>query len=287
MKVGIIGTGMLGSAVGMRLIAKGAKLTVYNRTTSKTRNLSDAGAIIADNPASAASGCDIVITCVTDASALDEICFGSNGIAEITDNCPIVCDMSTISPDESKTITEKLASSSIVMLGTPVMGGPDAAAAGELVMMASGSEHALSKCRQILSIIACEIFYIGSAGNAYAIKLAMNLQIAMLALSISEGIMFVDKTCGNPKKFLKVLNSTYFGTGMSKKKAYGMIDGKVNPTFLLRNLKKDLDALSNTANKIGLDLPMGTSAHKIYKNATKNGYGNFDYTSIIEYLKKQ
>ena len=97
----------------------------------------------------------------------------------------------------------------------------------------------------------------------------------------------MDKSGVDPKKFLEVLNSTYFGTGMSKKKAYGMANGNVNPTFLLRNLKKDLDALTKASSSINLDLIMGEKALKVYKDATDDGYGDLDYTGIIEYLKKQ
>ena len=287
MKVGIIGAGMLGSAVGMRMITKGAKLVVYNRTISKTKKLSEAGAIIKESAADVAIGCDLVITCVTNADALEKVCFGPCGLEEIAKDCPVICDMSTIRPSESKEITEKLKEHSITMLGTPVMGGPDAAIAGKLVMMVSGSEKTLSKCNSILSLVADKIFYVGKTGDAYAVKLAMNLQIAMLALSISEGIMFMDKSGVDPKKFLEVLNSTYFGTGMSKKKAYGMANGNVNPTFLLRNLKKDLDALTKASSSINLDLIMGEKALKVYKDATDDGYGDLDYTGIIEYLKKQ
>lgn len=285
MKVGIIGTGMLGSAVGMRMIAKGAKLAVYNRTFSKTKKLSEAGATVVDSPADVVAGCDLVITCVTDAGALESVCFGPRGLG-IAKKCPVICDMSTIRPEESREITKKLEACSVTMLGTPVMGGPDAAAAGELVMMVSGSETRLSECSPILSLVAGKIFHVGKTGDAYAVKLAMNLQIAMLALSISEGIMFAEKSGVDAKKFLKVLNSTYFGTGMSKKKAYGMVDGNVNPTFLLRNLKKDLDALAGASSSIGLDLPMSKKSLKVYKDATDGGYGNLDYTGIIEYLKK-
>ena len=163
MKVGIIGAGMLGSAVGMRMITKGAKLVVYNRTISKTKKLSKAGAIIKESAADVAIGCDLVITCVTNADALEKVCFGPSGLVKIAKDCPVICDMSTIRPSESKEITEKLKEHSITMLGTPVMGGPDVAIAGKLVMMVSGSENTLSKCNPILSLVADKIFYSGDA----------------------------------------------------------------------------------------------------------------------------
>ena len=121
MKVGIIGAGMLGSAVGMRMITKGAKLVVYNRTISKTKKLSKAGAIIKESAADVAIGCDLVITCVTNADALEKVCFGPSGLVKIAKDCPVICDMSTIRPSESKEITEKLKEHSS-MLGSPVIG---------------------------------------------------------------------------------------------------------------------------------------------------------------------
>ena len=81
----------------------------------------------------------------------------------------------------------------------------------------------------------------GGTGTAHSIKLAMNLQIAMLALSLSEGITLTKKAGFDPEIFLKILNSTYFKTGMSEGKAHQMISESIEPTFTLANLKKDLD----------------------------------------------
>ena len=81
----------------------------------------------------------------------------------------------------------------------------------------------------------------------------MNLQIAMLALSLSEGITLTRKAGFDPEVFLKILNSTYFKTGMSEKKAYNMIDGKFDATFTLANLKKDITTINNAAKELGID----------------------------------
>ena len=114
----------------------------------------------------------------------------------------------------------------------------------------------------------------------------MNLQITMLALSLSEGITLVEKSEVDPKIFLEVLNSTYFKTGMSENKAFKMIDGDYDATFTLSNLKKDISTMISTSKKLGIELPMIMKAEKIYENAIKDGLGNNDYTGIIEYIKK-
>ena len=121
---------------------------------------------------------------------------------------------------------------------------------------------------------------------AHSIKLAMNLQITMLALALSEGITLVKKANVDPKIFLEILNSTYFKTGMSENKAFKMIQDKFDATFTLENLKKDISTMTNAAKSLGIELPMIKKAEEVYENAIKEGFGEMDYTAIIEYIKK-
>lgn len=114
----------------------------------------------------------------------------------------------------------------------------------------------------------------------------MNLQIAMLALALSEGIMLARGAKIEPEIFLQILNSTYFKTGMSENKAYKMIKDDFAPTFTLTNLKKDLDTINEAAKAFGLSLPMAKMANSVYQDAEENGFGELDYTAILDYLKK-
>ena len=114
----------------------------------------------------------------------------------------------------------------------------------------------------------------------------MNLQIAMLALSLSEGITLTRKAGFDPEIFLKILNSTYFKTGMSEKKAYKMIKDNFEPTFTLQNLKKDLDTINEAAESFNAELSMSKMASKVYQNAMDAGFSDIDYTGILAYLKK-
>ena len=166
------------------------------------------------------------------------------------------------------------------------MGGPNVAITGDLVMMVSGDKQSFDDCDKIFEKIANKVFFLGEAGVAHSVKLAMNLQITMLALSLSEGITLVKKANVDPKIFLEILNSTYFKTGMSEKKAFKMIEGKYDATFTLANLKKDISTMTNAAKSLGITLPMIEKAEEIYENAVKEGLGEIDYTGIIEYIKK-
>ena len=286
MKVGLIGTGMLGNAVGLHLLQSGYQLTAFNRTKEKTNELKKNGAQIVLTPKEVAENSEVVISVVKDANAVKQISFEKEGIINGNHKDLVVCDMSTINPLESKIIAEKFLEHGISMLDTPVMGGPNVAISGELVMMAAGNKNTFDKCKKLLDTIANKVFFLGENGTAHAVKLAMNLQITMLALALSEGITLARGANVDPKIFLEILNSTYFKTGMSENKAYKMIQDKFDATFTLKNLKKDINTISETSKSFGLELPMTKKAEEVYENAVKEGFGDLDYTGILEYIKK-
>lgn len=282
--VGVVGTGMLGAAVAARLAARGRDVFAHNRTPEKAAALEKAGVRAAESPAAVAERCPLVIVCVKDAAAVRAVALGPQGIAA-SGAAPAVCDMSTITPADSRAIASGLRGAGIEMLDTPVMGGPAVAERGELVMMASGDRAAFDANRGALGDVAGTVFFLGAAGTALTVKLAMNLQIASLAMSISEGIAMVRAASVDPREFLKVLNSTYFGTGMSRNKAYRMADGRYDPTFLLSNLRKDLRAVNEAAGTAGLNLPLASMAEEAYGAAVAAGLGGLDYTGILEYVE--
>jgi 3-hydroxyisobutyrate dehydrogenase len=285
-KVGLIGTGMLGEAVGLHLLESGYDLNVYNRTKAKTKKLAENGATIFDLPKHMAESSDLIITCVKDADAVKEVLFGNDGITSGKYTDLSVADMSTINPTSAQEISKKLHTMKIKSLEIPVMGGPNVAINGGLVLMASGDKELFETHQKIFKTIANKIFFLGESGSAHTIKLAMNMQISLLALSLSEGIILMKKAGIEPEKFLEILNSTYFGTGMSEKKAYKMIKNEYEPTFTLKNLKKDLDIITKTAKDFDAVLPITERANKIYDDALAAGFGELDYTGVLAYIEK-
>lgn len=286
MRIGLIGTGLLGNAVGLHILKSGYKLTAFNRTKAKTKQLQENGARIVDTPKEVAENSDIVFTVVKNADVVRRVSFGDSCISCGKHDGLIVADMSTINPIASKEIANEFAKKGITMLDTPVMGGPNVAISGELVMMVGGNKESFEKCREIFNVIANKVFYLGENGTAHAVKLAMNLQIAMLSLALSEGITLARGASIEPQVFLQILNSTYFKTGMSETKAYKMINDSYEPTFTLSNLKKDLDTINEAAQAFGLDLPMAKKANQVYQDAVERGFGDLDYTGILAYIKE-
>ena len=277
---------MLGEAVGLHLLESGYSLTAYNRTKSKTTSLEKNGAIISDTPKNVAESSELVITCVKDADAVGQILFGHDGIVAGKHEGLTVVEMSTINPNNAIQNSKRLSAEGINSLEIPVMGGPNVAIHGQLVLMASGNKDVFEANKEVFDVIANKTFFLGKSGSAHSIKLAMNLQISLLALALAEGITLTKKAGFDPEKFLEILNSTYFKTGMSEKKAHKMIKGDFEPTFTLKNLKKDLDIITKTAKDFGAVLPMAERANEIYSDALKAGFGEIDYTGILAYIQK-
>jgi 3-hydroxyisobutyrate dehydrogenase len=286
MNIGIIGTGLLGSSIAKRLASSGHKISAYNRTRQKAESLKNFGIQIVDSPKELASKCELVITILKDASVIEQIAFGDNGIAQGKHDGLIVADMSTISPILSQSIAKKFSDEGISMIDTPVMGGPSLAEKGQMVVMIGGKKEIYEKCKTVFDSIGERTFLLGENGSGHAMKLAMNSQIAILALSLSEGIILAKKSGLDPMTFLEVLNSTYFKTGMSINKGPKMVKGNFEPSFFLKMMQKDLDEIDYTAKKVGANMPMSKLANEIYQKAIREGLGDIDYTGILSYLEK-
>src|SRR5919112_781679 len=285
MKVGIAGLGLMGSGITRRLINSGHAVSIYNRTTSKAQHFSNK-ATMALSPRELAEGCDLVITVVTDFDAVKNLLFGTNGVIESGNPNLVVADASTISPSQSEYCAQHLRNSGIEMLAIPLMGGPAAAEAGDLVPIVSGSRQAFEKVRQVIENLG-RIFYVGEKdGSANTVKLALNLNIALIASGLSEGITLVKRAGIDPSIFIEILNSTYFKTGLSEKKGPKMVQSDFSPTFHLKNMLKDLELATTTAQETGITLPQTALAQQVFRAASNMGFSDQDYTSICAFLAK-
>ncbi len=285
-KIGIIGTGLLGRAVAVRLLNTGHEVIVYNRTIKKAESLREFGAEVASSPKDVAKACDLVITIVKNDKAVEEVAFGKDGIVEGRHDGLVVAEMSTINPISSRKIAQKFLENGIIMIDTPVMGGPNLVEKGEVVLMIGGDKKVYEKYKIVFDFIGNKHFHLGDSGSGHSMKLVMNIQIAILALGLSEGITLARAVSLNPETFLEILNSTYFKTGMSVNKGPKMIKGNFEPTFSLKMMKKDLDTINETAKQLGISLPVSSLANRIYQDAESSGFADIDYTGILAFIDK-
>ena len=156
---------------------------------------------------------------------------------------------------------------------------------GELILIAAGSKKIYNRAKSLLNDISKQVFYVGSNhSTASTLKLAVNINIALIALAFAEGLAFVKGTGLDPDIFLKILNSTYFRTGVSENKGPKIINDEYAPSFSLANMTKDLKLTLQTAYNSGLTLPTTASSHAIYKASEAAGLSKLDYTSVASFI---
>ena len=283
MNIGIIGTGLMGSAIAHRLIERGFKVFLYNRTKRRSDALVKKGAIRMGYPSDLGRKCNFVIISVTDGKAVKEMLFGDNGLVNSNNKRLIVVDTSTILPDDSIYCASLMKKKGYAILQAPIMGGPDATMKGDVITIISGNKKIIEKSRRILTSYSKKLFNLGNKdGAANFIKLGLNLNIALIAISLAESIVFVKKSKIDPAKFLEILNSTYFKTGLSEIKGPKMIKSNFEPKFFLKNMLKDVQLLNESAKHNGTSLSFASLAEQYFRIASNRGYSELDYTAILK-----
>lgn len=283
MNIGIIGTGLMGSAIFERLLERGFTVYIHNRTKQRADPLVRKGGIRVGNPSELGKKCNYVIISVTDGNAVKEILFDNNGLIYSNNNQLSIIDTSTVLPEDSIYCANLMKRKGYAMIQAPIMGGPDATRKGDVISIVSGDKKTMEKCRRILTNFSKKIFYAGYRdGAANYLKLGLNLNIALIAISLSESIIFIKKSKTNPTVFLNILNSTYFKTGLSEIKGPKMIRNNFEPKFFLKNMLKDVQLLNECAKRNNASLSFSSLAEQYFRMASNRGYSELDYTAILK-----
>jgi 3-hydroxyisobutyrate dehydrogenase-like beta-hydroxyacid dehydrogenase len=283
MNIGIIGTGLMGSAIAHRLIERGFKVFLYNRTKGRSEALVKKGAIRMVYPSELGRKCNFVLISVTDGQAVKEMLFGDNGLVKSNNRRLIVVDTSTVLPEDSIYCASLMKKKGYAIIQAPIMGGSDATMKGDVITIVSGNKKIIEKSRRILTSYSKKLFNLGNKdGAANFIKLGLNLNIALIAISLAESIVFVKKSKIDPAIFLEILNSTYFKTGLSEIKGPKMIKNNFEPKFFLKNMLKDIQLLNESARHNGTSLSFASLAEQYFRIASNRGYSELDYTAILK-----
>ncbi|MFC1890962.1 NAD(P)-dependent oxidoreductase [Thermodesulfobacteriota bacterium] len=161
--IGWIGLGKMGIPMSQNLVKEGYSLTVYNRSTEKTKELADVGAQVADSPKDAAAASDIIISMISDDAVLEAVSTGPGGAFEGAKEGSIYIDMSTVSPQASARVAAAAEAKGIKYLRAPVSGSTVLATAGTLTIFASGPADAYEQCVELFEIMGQKSFHVGTA----------------------------------------------------------------------------------------------------------------------------
>jgi 3-hydroxyisobutyrate dehydrogenase-like beta-hydroxyacid dehydrogenase len=282
MKVGFVGLGQMGAGIAANVLKAGHTLTVYNRTKSKAASLQSAGAHVADTPAAAAEGADVVITMLADDRALEATVFGDDGILEALPADAIHISMSTISVAGSRKLAEAHKRKKQRYVAAPVFGRPEAAAAAKLFVVAAGDLSAIEKCRELFSAIGQRTFEIGEEAQAANLfKLNGNFLITTVIESLAETFALVRKSGYDQFKFLEVMTESLFNAPIYK--TYGKIVASEQfdpPGFKLPLGLKDNRLVLAAAEEQSVPMPIATLVGNNFLTAIAQGLGESDWSAF-------
>lgn len=257
-RIGFIGLGRMGSAMARRLVDAGRDVTVYNRTASKAQELAARGAQAARSPAELADR-DLVVTMLADDRAVEEAVEGPQGFGRTLKKGAVHIAMSTISVDLSRRLSERHAAAGQGYVAAPVLGRPDAAAAGKLYIFAAGADAAA--CEPVFSAVSQRVFPVaGDAWRAHLVKLACNFMLASAIETMAEAFALTRKGGVDPQAFYEIFSGTLFAAPAYKN--YGaMISERRyvhDAGFKMTLASKDLRLVLAAAE--GLRVPMPTAS---------------------------
>lgn len=280
MKVGFIGTGLMGQPMAQRLLDAQLSVVAYNRTQSKLEPLRQAGAEIADSPDQVIQASECVILMLTNVEAIRAVLLSDGSQQQLSGRT--VIQMSTIAPTESREIHDAVIAASGDYLEAPVLGSIPQAKSGELQVMVGASPEHFQKWSELLKHFGPEPVLLGPVGSAAAAKLALNQLIASLTSAFALSLGFVERQGVEVEQFMQILRQSALYAPTFDKKLQQMRDRNyANPNFPTKHLLKDTNLFLTEAQSIGLNVSSLEGVRKVLEAAQQLGLSEADYSSLF------
>lgn len=281
--VAFLGLGRMGAPMAARLAAAGHELRVWNRTPRPERT--PAGATAAATPAEAVAGAQVVVTMVADAAALDAVLDGPDGLLEHAAPGTVLVDMSTIGPAAARAVAARAAEHGLAFLDAPVSGSVPAATDGTLVAMVGGEAAALEQARPALAAMTRAQLHLGPAGAGAAMKVALNLMLAVVNQSIAETLALAEGAGIDRSAAYDVLAGGALAAPYVGYKRAAFTDPEHAPVaFSVELMRKDVGLGLALAAEGGVDAGAGEAAAALLDRALAAGLGERDVASVLELL---
>ena len=285
-RIGFVGLGIMGRPMALNVLKAGFPLTVWNRTTSKMKPLTDAGAEPSTSPADAASKSDITITIVSDTPDVEEVVCGRDGVLHGASPGSVVVDMSTISPSVTRRIAQTCGEKGVEMLDAPVSGGDRGAIAGTLSIMVGGDAETFERVRPVFDAMGRTVTYCGPSGLGQATKLCNQVIGALNLLAMCEGLVLGMKEGLDPTTLLQAVSAGAAGSWMLSNLGPKVVRRDLGPGFMVRLQQKDLRLVMEAANEVGASLPGTSLVHQLFNAVEAAGGGNLGTQALITALER-
>jgi len=285
MKIGVCGTGRMGSAIAQRLMSVGHEVSVWNRNQAKTKPLVDAGAKLSPTPATLIDNCEAIVVMLLNDAASEAVYRGPNGILQAKLAGKLIIDMSTLRPDTMQAIGAAVVQDDGAFVESPVGGSTAPAKEGKLFALVGGNNTDVARAMPILEQLCRRIEHIGTLGAGATMKLAVNLPLLVYWQALGESLTICKPLNLPADRLIDILSDT--AGAPSAMKGRGAVIAKVlggaplGPTaFGLSAAKKDLATAVQFAATLNAELPVAEGALGCYQEAETAGLGDADATAI-------
>ena len=279
-RIGMVGLGALGLPMAVNLHQAGLNLQVHTRSRRAESDPQLAGARGCINPAAAADNVDVLLLCVSDDTAVNNVLFGPDGAAERLQPGSIVIDCSTISPKGAQQAAAQLQRIGVDYLDAPVTGGTEGARAGSLTVLVGGDADVLTKVRPLLEVIGGSIHHIGAVGRGQQAKAVNQVLVAGSYAAVAEAIALGQRLELPMQQVIDALKSGAAGSWALNHRSGAMLQESYPLGFKLSLHHKDLGIALEAASSVELDMPITALVEQLESELIQRGFGDDDVSAL-------
>jgi 3-hydroxyisobutyrate dehydrogenase-like beta-hydroxyacid dehydrogenase len=280
MNVAFLGLGTMGSPMAANILRGGHSLTVWNRTAARAKDLVAAGAALADSPAAASAGKDVVVTMLSDVDAVQTVIAGADGVASGIGPGTIVIDMSTVDRATALRMNEVVVARGGQFIDAPVSGSRKPAREGTLLIIAGGPADAIERARPVLTCMG-RVRHVGPVGQGMAMKLVLNALGAHMMIGFAAVMVLGGRLGLDPGDMMDVISGGAFASPMYGSKGDKILRRDFTPDFTLALLRKDQALVLGAAAELGYPMPTEQAILDVLDEALRRGLGDQDMAAVF------
>jgi len=283
-KLGFVGLGVMGGEMVNRLLSKGHSVTGYNRTRGKAEWLIKKGMKWADSPREVAAASDVIFSMVTNSQALQAIVEEPDGILAGLTPGKLYADISTVSPEISRAVAQKVRAKGADMVDAPVSGSVITLQEGKLSVMVGGKKETFEKLKPLLLDIGPKVTHVGDNGLALVMKIATNLSLAVQMLAFAEGVLLAEKSGISRAVAVEVLTNSAIASPMIKYRGPFVLELPEEAWFNVNMMQKDTLLALELGRKLDVPMPSTAVANEFLTAARSMGLVEQDFAVLYDVL---
>ena len=283
-KIGFIGIGLMGFPMAKNILKAGYSLKAFNRSPNKAEQLKEFGAEITTSIDNVVNNSDVVITMLTDDTAINEVMDSPNFLENLKSSATVI-DMSSVKPTTATKYGNNLKSKNIKYLDAPVSGGTIGAEEASLAIMVGGEQDVFNEAFDVLKAMGNPTL-VGPVGSGQVSKLANQIIVGLTIGAVAEAITLCEKAGANPNKMIKALSGGWADSKILQTHGKRMIDKDFTPKGRTSVHLKDMNNILECANSHNTHLPISNLVKEMYKTLVNNGQGETDHSSLYKEIER-